>query len=55
VDGLVEVLRPYGVLEMVRTGRVAIDRGSVQRDNEASRGSELAMGSGNEPGISCSV
>ena len=28
VDGLVEVLRPYGVLEMVRTGRVAIDRGS---------------------------
>ena len=29
VDGLLEVLRPYGVLEMVRTGRVAMDRGSV--------------------------
>jgi acetolactate synthase-1/3 small subunit len=28
VDGLLEVLRPYGVLEMVRTGRVAMDRGS---------------------------
>jgi len=29
IDGLLEVLRPYGVLEMVRTGRVAIDRKSV--------------------------
>ena len=29
VDGLVEVLRPYGVLEMVRTGRVAMDRGAA--------------------------
>lgn len=29
VDGLLEVLRPYGVLEMVRTGRVAMARGSA--------------------------
>ncbi len=28
IDGLVEVLRPYGVLEMVQTGRVAMVRGS---------------------------
>lgn len=28
IDGLIEVLRPYGVLEMVRTGRVAMSRGS---------------------------
>ena len=28
IDGLLEVLRPYGVLEMVRTGRIAIARGS---------------------------
>ena len=27
VDGLLEVLRPYGVIEMVRTGRVAMTRG----------------------------
>jgi acetolactate synthase I/III small subunit len=28
IDGLLEVLQPYGVLEMVRTGRVAMARGS---------------------------
>jgi len=27
IDGLVEVLRPHGVLEMVRTGRVSMSRG----------------------------
>jgi acetolactate synthase-1/3 small subunit len=31
IDGLLEVLRPYGVLEMVRTGRVAMSRGAVSR------------------------
>jgi acetolactate synthase-1/3 small subunit len=28
IDSLLEVLRPYGVLEMVRTGRVAMARGA---------------------------
>ena len=38
IDGLLEVLRPYGVLEMVRTGRVAMARGlrsaTAQASNE---------------------
>lgn len=28
IDGLLDVLQPYGVVEMVRTGRVAMERGS---------------------------
>lgn len=32
VDGLVEVLRPFGIAEMVRTGRVAMVRGSDNKN-----------------------
>jgi acetolactate synthase-1/3 small subunit len=45
VDGLLEVLRPYGVLEMVRTGRVAMDRGSaVEAAREPATEAEVAHG-----------
>jgi acetolactate synthase I/III small subunit len=30
IDSLLEVLRPYGVIEMVRTGRVAMARGNTR-------------------------
>jgi acetolactate synthase I/III small subunit len=32
IDGLLEVLRPYGVMEMVRTGLVAMRRGTKSTD-----------------------
>ena len=30
IDSLLEVLRPFGVMEMVRTGRIAMSRGTVK-------------------------
>ncbi len=46
IDGLLEVLRPYGVLEMVRTGIVAMRRGSKSND-AASATENAAQGSAN--------
>ena len=37
IDGLLGVLRPYGVLEMVRTGRVAMARGEQSVATEPTR------------------
>src|ERR1700694_821853 len=42
IDGLLEVLRPYGVLEMVRTGIVAMRRGKSEVTN-ASVGAENSV------------
>jgi acetolactate synthase-1/3 small subunit len=36
VDGLLQVLRPFGVMEMVRTGRVVMCRGSQDAPDGAS-------------------
>jgi acetolactate synthase I/III small subunit len=37
IDSLVEVLRPYGVIEMVRTGRVAMARGTTPPKRNGAR------------------
>ena len=44
IDGLLEVLRPYGVMEMVRTGRVAMARGARSQTAQA----EAASGPADE-------
>jgi acetolactate synthase I/III small subunit len=47
IDGLLELLRPYGVLEMVRTGIVAMRRGSKSAD-VASTTESTAPGTAND-------
>jgi acetolactate synthase-1/3 small subunit len=47
IDGLLELLRPYGVLEMVRTGIVAMRRGSKTASVE-SPAESTAIGASND-------
>ena len=54
IDGLLEVLRPYGVLEMVRTGRVAMSRGAGNGSQTAGHGPAAAIPE-TETGVSYSV
>lgn len=42
VNGLVELLRPRGILEMVRTGKVAMVRGSVGEQKPAAQAAPAA-------------
>ena len=53
IDGLLELLRPYGVLEMVRTGIVAMRRGSKSAD--AASTAESAAQSAASDDVSYSV
>src|SRR5256886_6579513 len=43
IDSLIEVLRPYGLLEMVRTGRVSLTRGSVNGNGKAGARADTAL------------
>jgi acetolactate synthase I/III small subunit len=43
IDGLLEVLRPYGVLEMVRTGIVAMRRGKTSASTATATNGELGI------------
>jgi acetolactate synthase-1/3 small subunit len=43
ITSLLEVLRPFGILEMVRTGRVAMVRGEKSSPGEKSLQGELPM------------
>jgi acetolactate synthase-1/3 small subunit len=52
IDGLLEVLRPYGVLEMVRTGIVAMKRGAKSVPVQVN-GNSVALA--NDHGVSYSV
>ena len=46
IDSLLEVLRPFGVIEMVRTGRIAMTRGAgrPERGERPAPGSAEAVG-----------
>ena len=50
IDGLLDVLRPYGVLEMARTGRLAMTRAS-----RATGGTARPAADSHEPQVSYSV
>jgi acetolactate synthase-1/3 small subunit len=50
IDSLVEVLRPFGVIEMVRTGRVAMVRGSNQSARDERGRGPAAAADDEEPG-----
>src|SRR5260370_17509223 len=47
IDGLIEVLRPYGVLEMVRTGIVAMRRGT-KTNGALSTAESMTQGAAND-------
>jgi acetolactate synthase-1/3 small subunit len=47
LDGLIEMLRPYGLLELVRTGAVAMTRGHESADGDDSTSTKSTTTSAN--------
>jgi acetolactate synthase I/III small subunit len=50
VNGLVEVLRPFEILEMVRTGGIAMTRGEAHGESVLREGRESGAGEGTQGG-----
>ena len=56
IDGLLDVLRPYGVLEMARTGNLAMSRGAADAQPLASAGASAGGAKADDPTeFACSV
>jgi len=55
IDGLVEVLRGYGILEMARTGRLAMTRGRPGNGSEVAAGADEHDDSVSDESVSYSV
>ena len=55
IDSLVEVLRPYGVIELVRTGRVAMARGTLSPRSQRARPTATTASEISGDVSSCSV
>jgi acetolactate synthase-1/3 small subunit len=55
IDGLLDVLRPYGVLEMVRTGIVAMRRGSKAQAVNSSMDNLAQAAAASDDDVSYSV
>ena len=43
INGFVEVLKPYGIIEMVRTGIIAMERGTTTLLNNQSENSNYEL------------
>ena len=55
VDGLIEMLKPFGVIEMARTGRLAMARGRPAAGRADATAAVTAAATAGDESIACSV